>query len=122
MKTDREAGFDGLVTAVRRFRDERDWAQFHNPKDLAVSIAIEAAELLEQFQWKDARAAAAHVADDAGRRAVGDEMADVLILLVSCADTLGVDLVAAAHDKLARNAVKYPVEKARGNAAKYDRL
>ena len=117
-----ERDYRDLVAAVRAFRDERDWAQFHNPKDLAVSISIEAAELLEHFQWKDAAEVEAHVRNPEALRAVSDEMADVLILLVSCADRLGVDLLAAAHDKLARNAEKYPVEKARGRADKYDRL
>ncbi len=114
--------FDALVAAVRRFRDERDWARFHNPKDLAVSVAIEAAELLEQFQWRDADAVAAHLADPEGRRAVADEVADVLLLLVSLGDASGIDLLEAARAKLAQNAAKYPVEKARGRADKYDRL
>jgi NTP pyrophosphatase (non-canonical NTP hydrolase) len=120
---DAERGsFEDLVTSVRAFRDDRDWAQFHNPKDLAVSITIEAAELLEQFQWKDADEVRAHLRNPETRNAVSDEMADVLILLVSCADTLGVDLLDAAFRKLEKNAAKYPVEKARGRADKYDRL
>lgn len=114
--------FRALVDAVRRFRDERDWSQFHNPKDLAVSVAIEAAELLEHFQWKTPDEVRAHLGNPDALAAVSDEMADVLLLLVSCADTLGVDLLDAAFRKLVKNAAKYPVEKARGSAAKYDRL
>jgi NTP pyrophosphatase (non-canonical NTP hydrolase) len=114
--------FADLVRGVRTFRDERDWAQFHNPKDLAVSVAIEAAELLEHFQWKSPEEVRRHLEDPAVRAEVSDELADVLILLVSCADSLGVDLLDAAFAKLEKNAAKYPVEKSRGRADKYDRL
>jgi len=114
--------FDALIAAVRLFRDERDWAQFHNPKDLAVSISIEAAELLEHFQWKDADEVRALVADDRSREKMAAEMADVLLLLVSLGEAADVDLLAAAFRKLADNAEKYPVEKARGRAEKYDQL
>lgn len=117
-----DRSFDALAAAVRRFRDERDWAQFHTPKDCAVSIAIEAAELLEHFQWKTDAQVRRHLADPAHRADVGREMADVLLLLCSAADAAGIDLCAAAHAKLAENAAKYPVAKARGRADKYDRL
>lgn len=117
-----ERTIDRLTELVRRFRDERDWAPFHNPKDLAVSIAIEAAELLEVFQWKDREEVRAHLATPEGKGAAADEMADILILLLSAADATGIDLFTATVEKIARNAEKYPVEKARGNAKKYDRL
>jgi len=113
---------DDLIKAVLAFRDERDWRQFHNPKDLAISICLEAAELLEPFQWKRSDEIADFLAEGANRRRVADEMADVLILLVSMADMLGIDLVEAARAKLAENARKYPVAQARGNAKKYDKL
>ena len=113
---------DELVRAVLAFRDERDWRQFHNPKDLAISICLEAAELLEPFQWKHPEEITAFLAQEENRRGVAREMADVLILLVSLADVLGIDLVAMAHAKLVENARKYPVERARGNARKYDAL
>ena len=113
---------DDLIKAVLAFRDERDWRQFHNPKDLAISICLEAAELLEPFQWKRSDEIADFLAEGANRRRVADEMADVLILLLSMADVLGIDLVEAAHAKLAENARKYPVAQARGNAKKYDEL
>ena len=111
-----------LVEAVLAFRDERDWRQFHNPKDLAISISLEAAELLEHFQWKSPAEAAASLESEARRLEVAAEMADVLILLISMADAVGVDLVAAAKRKLAENARKYPVERAKGSARKYDDL
>jgi dCTP diphosphatase len=114
--------FGELEKRVRRFRDERDWKQFHKPKDVAVSIAIEAAELLEHFQWKTDAETAAYLADEKNRAEVGREMADVLLLLVSAADVVGVDLHAAALAKLEENAKKYPVAKSKGSAAKYDRL
>ena len=113
---------DDLVKAVLAFRDQRDWRQFHNPKDLAISITLEAAELLEQFQWKTPAEVETFLADAANRRQVGEEMADVLILLVSMADAVGLDLVQAAWAKLEANARKYPVERAKGTAKKYDQL
>jgi NTP pyrophosphatase (non-canonical NTP hydrolase) len=113
---------DDLLRAVRRFRDEREWKPFHNPKDLAISISLEAAELLEHFQWKGPAEVEAFLQDEANRGRVAQEMADVLILLVSLADALGLDLLQAARSKLAENARKYPVERAKGNARKYDEL
>ncbi len=113
---------DDLVKAVVAFRDQRDWRQFHNPKDLAISITLEAAELLEHFQWKRPAEVEAFLADGENRRLVGREMADVLILLLSMADAMGLDLVQAAWAKLEENARKYPVERAKGTAKKYDQL
>jgi NTP pyrophosphatase (non-canonical NTP hydrolase) len=113
---------DDLVKAVVAFRDAREWRQCHNPKDLAISICLEAAELLEPFQWKRPEEIAAFLADDENLRRVGQEMADILILLISMADVLGINLVEAARAKLEENARKYPVEHARGNATKYDAL
>lgn len=113
---------DLLLDRVRAFRDERDWRRFHTPKDLAVSLSIEAAELLEHFQWKTDAEVAADLADASRRAEVGREMADVLILLLSAADVVGVDLHAATLAKIEENARKYPVERSRGRADKYDRL
>lgn len=113
---------DELVKAVRAFRDERDWKQFHNPKDLAISITLEAAELLEHFQWKNLGEVEAVLAKEENRRRLGEEMADILILLVSLADAVGVDLLQAARAKLRENAAKYPVDRAKGSARKYDEL
>ena len=114
--------FDELLDRVIRFRDDRDWKQFHHPKDLAISIALEAAELLEHFQWKDREEVARDLEDPERKQALGEEMADVLILLLSASDAVGVDLYEATLAKIEKNAAKYPVEKAKGNALKYDRL
>lgn len=111
--------FDELVLQVLAFRDRRDWRQFHNPKDLSISISLEAAELLELFQWKHPEEVAGLVADPPGHRRVSWEMADILILLISLADILGVDLIKAAREKLEENDRKYPVARARGSARKY---
>jgi NTP pyrophosphatase (non-canonical NTP hydrolase) len=121
-ETSGKTDLDGLIKAVLAFRDARDWRQFHNPKDLAVSISLEASELLECFQWRRPDEVEALLADARHRRRVSDEMADVLILLISMADAVGIDLVQAAHAKLAENGRKYPVERSRGNATKYDAL
>ena len=109
-----------LTSRINAFRDARDWRQFHNPKDMAVSISIEAAELLEHFQWKNAAECEAHIA--ANREAVADEVADVAIYLFELADLLGLDLGAEMVRKLEKNAVKYPVARAKGSNRKYDEL
>ena len=105
---------------IRRFRDERDWMKFHDPKNMAISIMIEAAELLEHFQWKDEAAISKHVQEN--RAAIADEVADVALYLVELADNLGIDLIEAMNQKLDKNALKYPVAKAKGVATKYDKL
>jgi dCTP diphosphatase len=109
-----------LRDALRAFAAERDWDQFHSPKNLAMSVAIEAAELMEHFQWRTEEQSRA--LDDESRRHAADEMADVLLYLVRLADKLGVDLNAAAYAKIEQNARKYPADKARGRMVKYDRL
>ena len=93
-----------LRDALRRFADERDWNQFHSPKNLAISVALEASELLEHFQWTDAAAPQA-------KQEIAHEMADVLLYLVRLADRLDVDLLEAAARKMELNAIKYPVPK-----------
>ncbi|MCC6623967.1 MAG: nucleotide pyrophosphohydrolase [Deltaproteobacteria bacterium] len=108
-----------LSSRLAEFNAARDWGRFHNPKDLATALAIEASELLELFLWKPA---SHEPADWPARARLEAECADVLICLVNLARTLGVDLMAAAEDKLAHNADKYPVERARGSAKKYDEL
>ena len=109
-----------LTEAVVRFRDERDWGRFHSPKNLAGSICIEAAELLEVLQWvegEDARDAARARVDR-----IAAEAADVGIYLLLLCREVGIDLEDAVRRKLRENAEKYPVEKARGKAAKYTEL
>jgi NTP pyrophosphatase (non-canonical NTP hydrolase) len=106
-----------LRDALRRFAAERDWDQFHSPKNLAAALTVEAAELLEHFQWlKDGTTAELGPEKLAEVR---EELADVLLYLIRLADKLDVDLVAAARDKLGKNALKYPAEKARGSSKKY---
>ena len=106
-----------LTARVRRFADERDWQQFHSPKNLASALIVEAAELLEHFQWLTG--AESESLDAEKRAAVEHELADVLIYLVRLADRLDVDLIDAAAKKLAINAQKYPVEVAKGSNKKY---
>ena len=110
------------MVEVRRFRDERDWSQFHTPKNLAAAIAIEAAELPEQFLWKTDKEIERNLKGGPKREAVGDEIADVLMFALLLADRLDIDAAEAITDKLAANELKYPVALARGNARKYTDL
>jgi NTP pyrophosphatase (non-canonical NTP hydrolase) len=109
-----------LSDAVREFGRERDWHLYHTPKNLTAALVVEAAELLEPFQWLTAEESLDLPPHK--REAVRQEMADVLIYLVSLANLMQVDLLQAAQDKLAINARKYPVHKAKGSCAKYDEL
>src|SRR5687768_1308766 len=103
-----------LREIVRRFVEERDWRQFHSPKNLSMSLAIEAAELMEHFQWIDV-AESRRVADDPAKVAeVGEEIADVLCYLLALANELDIDLSTALRDKMVKNAQKYPAELSRG--------
>lgn len=113
---------DGAAQALRQFAEERDWQQFHSPKNLVMALSGEVGELTEIFQWMSE--ADSHGAGSAPTtaRAVSDELADVALYLIRLADVLGVDLNAAITSKLAANAAKYPVEAARGVSTKYDQL
>jgi NTP pyrophosphatase (non-canonical NTP hydrolase) len=111
---------DPLRDALRAFAAERDWDQFHSPKNLAMALSAEAGELLETFQWlteEQSRKLAPAALD-----AAADEIADVLLYLIRLSDQLGIDPIAAADRKLLANAAKYPVDKARGNSKKYTEL
>lgn len=122
-KTNINPPVDGLITLrdqLRRFAADRDWDQFHSPKNLASALAVEAAELLEPFQWLTEEQSRQLTAEQA--EAVREEMADVLLYLIRLADKLGIDIAAAASDKIIRNAARYPVEKARGSRKKYTEL
>lgn len=114
--------FAALTVALREFRDARDWRQFHSLRNLITSLNLEAAELLELTQWKSDAEIDALPAEPQAAQALRDECADVLLYLLLIADTAGIDLAAAARAKLAKNAVKYPVDKARGSRAKYTEL
>ena len=111
--------FESVRDELRSFVEERAWDAFHAPKDLALSVAIEAGELLEVFQWRHVQTADL-TPDD--RRRIQEEVADVAMYCMLLADKAGFDLPAAIHAKLAQNRAKYPVERARGRAEKYDRL
>lgn len=100
------------IDRIRKFTEDRDWDQFHTPANLAKSISIEANELLECYQWSD----------DADLEHVKEELADVIVYCQDLLDKLGLDVDEIVNNKMAKNEAKYPVEKARGSAAKYDQL
>lgn len=116
MKSDQ---LSSLRNALRVFAKDREWDQFHSPKNLAIAVSVEAAELLEHFQWLKTNEEAL---DSATRGRVAEEMADVLLYLIRLADKLDVDLLGAAAQKMKANARKYPVEKSRGSSKKYTEL
>lgn len=108
---------DKLIKEVLKFRDERDWKRFHTPKDLTVSISLEAAELLAHFQWvKDQKSVDNMLAH---KSEIAEEIADVLIYLILLANELGVSLVDIAFEKLRKNGQRYPAEIVKGSAKKY---
>ena len=108
---------DNLRARINAFVDERDWAQFHTPKNLAMAMIVEAAELVEQFQW-DTPMESQQLSPEK-REAVSHELADTLVYLLRLAEVLQIDLLEATNKKIALNALKYPVEKAKGSNAKY---
>ena len=108
---------DETIRRVLRFRDERNWRQFHTPKDLAISMSLEAAELLEVFQWSGADLECRDRMEQ-----IREELADVLSYCILMADVCGLDLDEIMNEKVGKNEAKYPVEKARGSAAKYTEL
>lgn len=105
------------IKQILKFRDDRDWKQFHNPKDLAISISLEAAELLEVFQWSGA-----DIASEGKQEKIKEELADVLNYCVLMADVCGLDIDEIVQEKIKRNNQKYPVEKAKGRSDKYTEL
>jgi NTP pyrophosphatase (non-canonical NTP hydrolase) len=105
-----------LKEAVRRFAAERAWEPFHTPKNLSMGVAVEAAELMEQFLWVEGEASRAVVRDPARLTAVAEEMADVACHLLNLSNTLGIDLSEAILSKIGKNALKYPVEEYRGRS------
>jgi dCTP diphosphatase len=118
MKNDWEKLRDEVVA----FRDARDWAQFHTPKNLAAGLAIEAAELQEQFLWCTDAECEARIRDKARRRAIAEELADVVNYALLLANHMGLDLPAEIRRKIRVNARKYPVRKSKGHATKYTEL
>jgi len=111
-----------LKKLVISFRDERCWKKYHNPKDLAISMSIEAAELLEIFQWKTAEEIETLLKNNEKYQKVCEELADIIIYCLDLADAINVDVSKIVRKKLEHNRKKYPVEKAKGSAKKYTEL
>jgi len=109
-----------VIEKIKKFRDERDWMQFHDPKNMAVSIILEASELLEHFQWKTVKEVEEYAKQHHDE--ITDEIADIALYLFELADNLGINLTEAMEKKLKKNAAKYPPEKARGKHTKYNKL
>ncbi len=108
-----------LQEEVIEFREEREWGQYHNPKDLAVSISLEAAELLEIFQWKDAAQVEELKTDETARKRVKEELGDVLIYALTLVHEFGFDPSEVVLEKMRKNNEKYPAEKVKGRSDKY---
>lgn len=111
-----------LQEIAERFSNERDWDQYHNPKDLAIGAITEAAELLEPFRFKSEEQMYAMLEDPAKREHIGDELADTLYCIVRMAQKCGIDLSSAFEKKVEKNAKKYPIDKAKGQNKKYTEL
>jgi NTP pyrophosphatase (non-canonical NTP hydrolase) len=109
-----------ITEKIKKFRDERDWMQFHDPKNMAVSIILEASELLEHFQWKTTEEVEQYARKNQAE--IKDEIADIALYLFELADNLGINLIDAMDQKLKKNEKKYPVEKAKGKHTKYNKL
>jgi NTP pyrophosphatase (non-canonical NTP hydrolase) len=109
-----------LTELLLAFRRERDWEQFHNPKDQALSLTLEAAELLEHMQWRNGAELQAHL--NTVKSQLADELADILGWVLLLASDQQIDLDVALRQKIAKNATKYPIDKAKGKATKYDQL
>ncbi len=109
-----------LQKTIISFRDKRDWKQFHNPKDVALSLVLEASELMEHFQWKSPDEIRSYVNEN--KKAIGEELADVLYWVLLMSHDLQIDLIQALRDKVKKNERKYPVKKARGKHTKYTSL
>ena len=119
---DDKASIASLKEEVARFRDERDWLKFHNPKDLSIALSIESSELEELFLWKEDLSASRVKRDSRLFQNVKEEIADVFIYLLSLSNVLGLDMSEAVTEKLERNARKYPVRKSKGSNKKYSEL
>lgn len=111
-----------LIRRLVQFRDDRDWAQFHTAKNLMLSLALEAAEVMEIAQWKTDAQLEAQLADPALKDRLAEECADVFLYLLLLCERVGIDLPAAAAAKIELNGTRYPVERARGKSDKYDKL
>lgn len=106
-----------LAQKIKQFVEERDWDRFHSPKNLAMALSVEVAEVVEHFQWLSE--AESMGLSDGKKAEVRDELGDILIYLIQLSRKLGIDLIEAAHQKVDKNALKYPMERVRGKALKY---
>jgi len=120
MQKNNQITLNDLQILIRQFCDDRDWDQFHNPKDLSISLALEAAEVMEHFQWKNKDEMAIHSTENKG--AIAEELADVFYWVLLLSNKLDIDLVDAFQDKMKKNEQKYPVDKAKGSHKKYTEL
>lgn len=119
---DTETCIQEIKDRVLAFARERDWEQFHSPKNLSMAISAEAAELMEHFLWQSADQSREDIKKEAVRAEVGEELADILIFAIQFANVSGIDLASVIEAKMKRNAEKYPVEKAKGKSDKYTEL
>jgi len=119
---DRKTSIHQLKQLIQDFVDERDWRKYHNPKDLAVSIAIEAAELMELFQWVSEREVETMLEDAERFTRLEEELADIIILCFNLANVLNVDVAKAVTKKVEKNRAKYPLDLVKGNYKKYTQL
>ncbi|MFP6901969.1 MAG: nucleotide pyrophosphohydrolase [Opitutales bacterium] len=122
MAIETETTLSNLTERIRAFAQDRDWGQFHAPKNLAMALASEVGELMEHFLWVDTEESLRLCGDPDKQARVAEELADVLIYALRFADVVGLDPAKVVLDKLALNEEKYPVEKAKGSSAKYDEL
>ena len=122
MSGDAETTIQQLKSLVLDFSRERDWEQFHSPKNLSMALAAEAGELMEHFLWAGAEDSRVIAADPAKRAKIAEELADVVIYALEFANATGLDVAASIEAKIAANARKYPIEKAKGRSAKYTEL
>ena len=109
-----------IIEKIKKFRDARDWMQFHNHKDMALSLVLEATEVLEHFQWKSPDEVNAH--GKKCKNEISEELADVALYLFELSDNLNINISKAIEKKLKKNAKKYPINKARGKHTKYNKL
>ena len=120
MDQEKHPSLDDLTREIVAFRDARDWKQFHNPKDMALSFVLEAAEVMEHFQWKNEEEMKEHI--QSSKKEIGDELADALYWILLMSHDFSIDIVHAMQEKMKKNAEKYPIEKSRGSHKKYNEL
>jgi len=111
---------DDIIKKIVKFRNERSWKQFHNPKDLAISLSLEASEVLEHFQWKSKEEIEEYIKTHKGH--IGEELADVFYWVLLMSHDLKIDIIKASEKKLKKNMEKYPISKAKGKHTKYNQL